>query len=196
MRGNENKSGEGLRDRAIGDLLREKAFLGQEFLTWLWWRSEERGGVFRVKGIGDVQVEFVRFVTIEGGVDDARESITCRGVRAQLREVKIGLGLGKKVSRARISVNTGRIQWEVTILGNSLDFQGLRVQKGLDEEDELEGEDLKGVLMERVFLLREITGIIDSIFVEFMGLRSNPSLWSKEKEGLSSWIRGLKNRAL
>lgn len=26
------------------DLMVEKRFVGQEFLTWLWWKSEERGG--------------------------------------------------------------------------------------------------------------------------------------------------------
>jgi hypothetical protein len=26
------------------DIISEKKFLGQEFLTWLWYKSEERGG--------------------------------------------------------------------------------------------------------------------------------------------------------
>ncbi len=32
------------------DLIEEKRFLGQEFLTWLWWKSEERGGVVALPG--------------------------------------------------------------------------------------------------------------------------------------------------
>ena len=36
------------------DLIAEKRFLGQEFLTWLWWKSEERGGTVEVTGRGDL----------------------------------------------------------------------------------------------------------------------------------------------
>ncbi len=34
------------------DLIAEKRFLGQEFLTWLWWKSEERGGSVSLPGPG------------------------------------------------------------------------------------------------------------------------------------------------
>ena len=36
------------------DLITEKRFLGQEFLTWLWYKSEERGGSVNLPGRGDV----------------------------------------------------------------------------------------------------------------------------------------------
>ena len=36
------------------DLIHEKRFLGQEFLAWLWYKSEERGGSVEVPGRGDV----------------------------------------------------------------------------------------------------------------------------------------------
>jgi len=35
-------------------------FLGREFLTWLWFKSEERGGAVRVANLGDLQVAFIR----------------------------------------------------------------------------------------------------------------------------------------
>ena len=33
------------------DLIQEKRFLGQEFLAWLWFKSEERGGPVDIPGI-------------------------------------------------------------------------------------------------------------------------------------------------
>ena len=35
------------------DLIEEKKFLGQEFLAWLWYKSEERGGAVDIPGTGD-----------------------------------------------------------------------------------------------------------------------------------------------
>ena len=46
------------------DLIAEKRFLGQEFLTWLWWKSEERGGSVEVAGRGDVGVVFEKHMLL------------------------------------------------------------------------------------------------------------------------------------
>jgi hypothetical protein len=53
------------------DLIVEKRFLGQEFLAWLWFKSEERGGSVEVPGRGDVlSAEDVRI-----GTGDAPEAV-------------------------------------------------------------------------------------------------------------------------
>ena len=40
------------------DILREKAFLGREFLTWLWFKSEQTGGSIDVPGGKIIEVVF------------------------------------------------------------------------------------------------------------------------------------------
>ena len=46
------------------DLIQEKKFLGQEFLAWLWFKSEERGGSVEVPGRGDVLVIFEKHMLL------------------------------------------------------------------------------------------------------------------------------------
>ena len=42
------------------DILREKAFLGREFLTWLWFKSDQTGGRIEIPGKKVVEVPLSR----------------------------------------------------------------------------------------------------------------------------------------
>ena len=55
------------------DLITEKRFLGQEFLTWLWYKSEECGGAVAVPGRGDVSVTFEKHMLLEYGEGQEQE---------------------------------------------------------------------------------------------------------------------------
>jgi len=46
------------------DIIAEKYFLGQEFLTWLWYKSEERGGAIELPGIGDLTATLFHAATV------------------------------------------------------------------------------------------------------------------------------------
>ncbi len=68
------------------DLIQEKRFLGQEFLAWLWYKSEERGGSVEVPGRGDVLVVFEKHMLLEYGEGEANEKVICRGLQTELKE--------------------------------------------------------------------------------------------------------------
>ena len=88
------------------DLIQEKRFLGQEFLAWLWYKSEERGGSIEVPGRGDVLVVFEKHMLLEYGEGDASEKVICRGLQTELKEARAGLSLAKKPEQARL-----RLSW-------------------------------------------------------------------------------------
>ena len=47
------------------DILREKAFLGREFLTWLWFKSEQTGGAIELPGQKVIEVIFLDRMTLD-----------------------------------------------------------------------------------------------------------------------------------
>jgi hypothetical protein len=62
--------------RAAGDRSRDPLplppgidplMVGREFLTWLWFKSEERNGMIRIPGGGESEVFFVRRLVLEAG---------------------------------------------------------------------------------------------------------------------------------
>jgi hypothetical protein len=81
------------------DLIQEKRFLGQEFLAWLWYKSEERGGSVEVPGRGDVLVVFEKHMLLEYGEGEASEKVICRGLQTELKEARAGLGWRKSRNR-------------------------------------------------------------------------------------------------
>jgi recombination associated protein RdgC len=55
------------------DIISEKKFLGQEFLTWLWYKSEERGGAILLPEEGDILVVFEKHMLLESGDGESLE---------------------------------------------------------------------------------------------------------------------------
>ena len=76
------------------DLISEKRFLGQEFLTWLWWKSEERGGSILLPERGDITVVFEKHMLLEYGEGESSEKLVCTGLQAELQEARTGLLMG------------------------------------------------------------------------------------------------------
>ncbi len=47
------------------DILRERAFLGREFLTWLWFKSDQTGGQIETSDGKAVEVLFLDRMTLD-----------------------------------------------------------------------------------------------------------------------------------
>ena len=77
--------------------------LGQEFLTWLWFRSET-GNVFRMEGAEHSGEPFTvameQRIVVRGGEGENQETATVVGSFSPLREARLGLLTGKQVVRA------------------------------------------------------------------------------------------------
>ena len=176
-------------DRDYVDLIREKAFIGQEFLTWLWYRSDSQGSVVGLSDGRDAEVSFERFMTLEGGEGEAQESVTCRGLRAELHEAKTALQAGKKVSKAHIRLGTDDLQWKFTIDAATLDLSSLKVPKTVGPGEE-EGDDLsfEGRVLERGYMLEQAVATVDALFRTYLSVRLNEDKWSEEKKRLREWI--------
>ena len=133
------------------DLIHEKRFLGQEFLAWLWYKSEERGGSVEVPGRGDVLVVFEKHMLLEYGEGDASEKVICRGLQTELREARAGLGLAKKPEQARIRLAWGDYEFSVTLAAAIFEFRNVRLPKTAgSEEDDGRAESLEGRILERI----------------------------------------------
>lgn len=176
-------------ERDYVDLIREKNFIGQEFLTWLWYRTDALGDTISLQDGNDAQVLFERFMILEGGEGDSYESVTCRGLRAELQEAKTALQAGKKVSRAHIRLNINDLQWKFTIDAATLDISSLKVPKTVSAGEE-EGDDLsfEARVLERTSMLEQVIEAMDALFAVFLKHRLDHAEWTEEKRGIKKWI--------
>lgn len=177
------------RERDALTLIREKRFIGQDFLTWLWFKAEERGGAVLVPGHGDFAVTFERFMALEEGEGDASESVTCRGRQTELREARMGLRAGKKVARAHIRLGMGDEEWRLTLDGATLDVKSLRARGKRGEREEESGDIVfEGRVLERAFLLQKAMDALDLLFGTFLTKRVDSRAWEEERRSLAAWI--------
>lgn len=170
------------------DLISEKRFLGQEFLTWLWWKSEERGGVVALPGEGDIVVVFEKHMLLEYGEGDSNESLICRGLQTELQEARTGLVMGKKLEQARIQLVLNDYEWNFTMAGALMEFRNVKLPKTGGESGNSENaEEREGMILERIFLFEELVRIVLELFRLFLETRVSPE-WRDELLKVREWV--------
>ncbi len=169
------------------DLIQEKRFLGQEFLAWLWYKSEERGGNVDLPGTGDILVVFEKHMLLEYGEGADSEKLICRGLQTELREARAGLALGKKPEQARIRLARGEYEFSVTLTAATMEFRSVRLPKtaGADDGDDPDG--LEGQILERISLFEDLTKLVNELFGMFINIRASDK-WSEELVKIREWV--------
>jgi len=174
------------------DLIQEKRFVGQEFLAWLWYKSDERSGTIDIPGTGDVQVVFEKHMLLEFGEGEANEKVICRGLQTELKEARAGLLMGKKPEQARIRLARGEYEYSVTLTAATMEFRNVRLPRTVAAGDE--GDDplsLEGRILERVALFEDLSGLVNDLLRMFIRVRASDE-WPAELQKIRQWIhRGI-----
>jgi recombination associated protein RdgC len=171
------------------DLIEEKRFLGQEFLAWLWFKSEERGGSIDLPQRGDILVTFEKHMLLEYGEGPESEKLICRGLQTELKEARAGLALGKKPEQARVKIASGDYEFSITLTAATMDFRSVRLPKtaGASDGDGDDHESFEGQVLERISLFEEGIELVNELFRLFINIRAS-SGWSDELVKLRAWV--------
>ena len=171
------------------DLIAEKRVLGQEFVTWLWFKSEERGGSVEIPGSGDVTVVFEKHLLLESGEGEAHEKIICQGLQAELNEARTGLKMGKKLEQARVLIGLGEYEWNLTVRASVFDFKSVKTPKtmaaGEESDDPAAAE---GMILEKIGLYEQLLKLMDELFRLYLKIRLSRE-WEAELARLRNWIQ-------
>jgi len=157
---------------------------GREFLTWLWFRSEARGGSIMIPDRGDVEVTFLQRIVLESGEGEYSETVACRGLHADLEEGKSALRKGKKVTEARIQLGTENTRFEFTFKADAFCFQSLRLPVPAEEAE----EDRDGRILERIYLVELAMKTMEQLFALFLEKRLSPQWATEELPQMKKWL--------
>ncbi len=171
------------------DLIEEKRFLGQEFLTWLWWKSEERGGSILLPGHGDIIVVFEKHMLLEYGEGESSEKLICSGLQTELQEARTGLLMGKKLEQARIQLVQAEREWNFTLAAAMMEFRNVKLPKTAGSEVDSSGkpEEMEGIILERIYLFEELVRLVNELFLVFLQVRVMDD-WKDEITKIRSWV--------
>jgi hypothetical protein len=166
---------------ALIDLIDQKAFLGTEFVTWLWFRSEQENPEHDIEGIGDCEVFFEKDLVLASEAGQATAS-TLRGETPSLApEAVAALLAGKKVKRARVILTAENTTWQLTLNAETFDWGGLKI----DTPPSLPFEEAVPIRMNALEVFQRI---FDGLYSAFLDTRLDEKTWATELEAIHAWV--------
>jgi len=159
--------------------------LGRDFLTWLWFKSETAKGDFVTEAGEPFSLYVEQRITVTGGEGDAKESISVSGLLSELREAKVGLAMGKKVSKALVRIGQEPDTWHAVIKAEDFSLSGFKTPKVERERDE--DEDPDAAFLEKMYLVEKGLGFLDEAYAQFLAVRFSPR-WNEECARVRAWL--------
>ncbi len=151
-------------------------FLGNEFLTWLWFIIETGPKQLRRHDADLVSITVGNRMVLENTRNNAKETVTIKGDNAGLEEGRVALKKGAVVSEIHLSYKTGAQHFEFNLKGESLNISSLKLPETLPVETP---EDLEGVVLEKIYLIEKVIGLVNRLFSQFVHLRLS-NTWDRE----------------
>jgi hypothetical protein len=158
------------------------AFLGCEFLTWLWYSVSTSGISTILKKGGSLEIGDK--IVLERKLIDSIEKITIKGKDADLEEGMISLKKGAVVKELNLLYKSGEKEWFFTVTGESLSLSNIKTPDiGFIETK----KDVEGFVIEKIFLFNLVYSLIDDLYKNFIKLRVSDK-WPPVVSDIRKWI--------
>lgn len=164
---------------------RENLLMGQDFLTWLWYASESRDGIFR-SGDGQAFTLYMENrISVQGGDGESLQTATVNAPGGAMDEARTGLRTGKKVHRALLKLEVDGETWQAQVKAEDFTLTGLKTPK-MDTSDS-DDNDPDAKFLEKIYLIERFMELFDVVFAEFLKVRLS-SDWPEEARKVGNWI--------
>jgi hypothetical protein len=196
------------------DRVAKRRFVGREFLLWLWFESEAFDATLSARSQGTfgfwIEGHFVLSV--------GKEATRIKGTfPAGSREAKEALALGKLPEAAGLHLTWREREVTFTLKAETLALSGLKLptvlgdaedeapalesvrrprpptkrkRSGIEAEQERVSDERHEAFYERMRLTREIEGLVEALYHDFLTLRLGDAWGSVIEPALASWARG------
>jgi len=166
---------------------RENTLLGQDFLTWLWYKTDSDNVLFQLKDSRTFALQMEQKLSVQGGEGETKATATVTSPAGELSEAKTGLSTGKKVHKAQLLFSMDQDNWLVTVSAADFGLSGLKTPKISTKDDD--GDDPDAKFLEKLFLIERCLEMFDIVFKEFLKLRMSKA-WAEEAAKVKLWING------
>ncbi|MEE8399745.1 MAG: hypothetical protein V3S89_12115 [Desulfobacterales bacterium] len=160
-------------------------FLGNEFLTWLWFVMENRPDVLKASSDDFTSLDIGNRMVLEITANDTVERITLKGDRIGLEEGMLSMQKGGVVTELQLVYKSGSDEWQFSIKGESLNISGLKTPHTgrIESENEVEG-----AVLEKVFLCEKVFGFVNNLYSQFIHQRVSDSWKTSIVPSIRKWI--------
>ena len=179
----------------LGTLTKTKAFLGKEFLAWLWFQAESRKEPFflqRSKEKGDLSFHFWidDRIFLQPFDKQGHENLLRGGDPSQSEEAATSLASGMVIKELKLGMNIQGVgDFTAVLNADDLNPKSLQVpgeQSGMwDSEEDI---DQATVILTRIHQMECFTDALDSMFTAFLSDRTNGDWDSKTLKAIRNWV--------
>lgn len=160
-------------------------FLGNEFLTWLWYILENRSAQLTEIDADLSALKIGNRMVLENSRSEGLETITIKGDDAGLEEGLVALKKGALVSEMNLLYRSGDNTWQFNLKGESLNISSFRTPETAGTETK---EDIEGAVLEKIFLYEKVIRFVEITFRHFVHLRISEN-WDKNTiRQMRQWI--------
>ncbi len=163
-------------------------FLGNDFLTWLWFIIETDKNINEITGLKENQLAFEigNAIVLENSLgENAVEKISIKGDNAGLEEGATALKKGAVVTQINLILKIDDMDYQFTIKGESMNITGLKtppVKKGTTEDD------TEGAVLEKIYLTTLFFTVIDNLFFAFIKKRISQDWKNDGLNEMRTWV--------
>ena len=158
--------------------------IGKDFLLWLWFKSETRGGVFDVGDGTRAEILIDGRMTLE--TDEVQDSVSCSCANPLMREARFALMENKKITKAAIKlVINEEDEFFFRLDSRWMNFRLFKTPRIIQDLK----DDPEGFFYEKAGLIEKATTIMDYVFMNFIRIRISPEWESSELPALIKWIK-------
>lgn len=162
--------------------------LGENFLTWLWYFQEARGGVLPQSKLGEFAMMIDGPLTFVSEGLGAFESTVRKGTPTISAEAKAALMVGKKLKSAKFVIARDQNQeWSCTLDANEFIFRSLKLPEG-------EAMDPNGIFEERMTNLFIFHSVFFGLFEKFLKEMTDPEKRGDYQKKAMEWIENREER--
>lgn len=164
---------------------RRFSFLGPEFLTWLWFVTENDPELIETVADAPVQLVVGNRIVLEKAHREEVERIMIRGETAQMDEGIMALRKGALVSEVHLAMDLGQESWRFNIKGETLDIGSLKVPSTGPVRM---GQEIEGAVLEKGALVEKPVRLMDDLFKEFLKRRLSKEWREVHLKAFQKWL--------
>jgi hypothetical protein len=160
-------------------------FLGDEFLTWLWFVIDQDPSTLKRLDPELSSLEIGNRIVLKKRHKKAVERITIKGDDADFDEAMLALRKGAMVSECNLIYRSAQQKWQFTLKGESLNLSSLKTPQTASPESQ---DDLAAVVLEKIFLYDKILQFLEKLYKYFIKLRISNNWQGREIALIKKWI--------
>ena len=161
-------------------------FLGEEFLTWLWYVIDNDFKLLRQldKDLATLEIGN-RMVLVNRRDHDTGKTVTIRGDHTGMDEGMLTLRKGGMVAEMHLIYKAGDHEWQFSLKGESLNLSSLKVPATGTVESR---DDIEGAVIEKIDLCNKAVGLINRLYGHFIKLRLGNDWHRNIVPSVRQWI--------